>query len=236
MNYTYRMFLFAISLAILTNCTSNSGYYEEEAIAELDQLSESISELNSLSVMVIAATENQRKESDVYIKGNNKLHVITNGPTEQKGFYYNGQNFTVYNFSTSQFDHVAAPPTTIETIDSINRTFGVRFPAADFFYPTFVDDLMTHFDSIIKLQDADINGIKFNQFMVKNSNRTAFITQNKNTKMPYSLEIFNNETPENAIYAATFTMWQFNPNLADDIFTFSPPENAQKSNFLNVKK
>ena len=92
-----QIILIAIFLAFLiTSCNSvnnNEGVYDEEAVVNLDKISERIGELNSVSYTLNTFVEEANADGDldqfsnthdVYLRGPNKMHIHTKGTKGEK--------------------------------------------------------------------------------------------------------------------------------------------------------
>lgn len=74
------------------------------------------------------------------------------------GYWYDGETVTYYSYDENNYAIVDAPETTMEMITAVNQDYGVDFPAADFFYPTFTDDLIVSSDQIRMLGKKVVDG------------------------------------------------------------------------------
>lgn len=91
-------------------------------------------------------------------KGPDKMLVQARGDAAHKGFWYNGKQMVYYSYTENNYSVLEAPGTTMETIDSVHNDYGVDFPASDFFYSTFTDDLSADFASTVFLGRKEIDG------------------------------------------------------------------------------
>ena len=63
----------------------------------------------------------------------------------------------------------------------------------------------------------------------KNAVKDIYILIDEAENLPKQLEIYSKDET----YVATFTNWQTNPNLPDQMFQFSPPEGAEEATIIN---
>ena len=68
---------------------------------------------------------------------------------DHRGYWYNGKTITYYSYDENNYAVIKAPATIMETIEAINRDYGIYFPAADNFYFTFTDDLIANSEKIV---------------------------------------------------------------------------------------
>ncbi|MBD8489029.1 DUF2092 domain-containing protein [Echinicola sp. CAU 1574] len=183
-------------------------------------------EIDTPSVEV--GTEKEHNDSEVYMQGPNKMLVHSKGQYGHRGFYYNGEVFTYYSYSENNYTTVKAPDNILSTIDSMNYYYDVEFPAADFFYPTFTDDLLENFDKLKFLGSKLIDGKDC--FHIAASNDSLIVQiwiANDATNLPVKLLIIHKDKENFPQYEATFTHWEINPVIPASIFEFSPPPGAR---------
>jgi hypothetical protein len=228
----------ALATLLASGCSeSSSGYYEDEAINALDATTETIGNLNAVSLRIFTysnevvdgQTATHQRESDVYLSGGNKLHIYSKFDDERKGFWYNGSELAVFRFDEGVYDEVAAPPTTIQMIDSMHQTFKMDFPAADVFYPTLTDDILTYCDTVLYLSPIEVDGVECKQVYAASANFTVYLSLAETSNLPMQLELYGRGERAGEEYIANYTDWQLNPDLPEEMFKFSPPANATKA-------
>ena len=219
-------------LLVFTNCSNSSKEFDTRAIAELDKLSETISSLNSCSYTLNVyksiiendtLKELKNIENDTYIVAPNKMYIYSNGIDSEKSYWYNGKQLAYYSFDKNVYATTEATGNIIEAIDFIHNKFDIDFPAADFFYPSLTDDIMENYNTVY-YSEEDINGVKCFAIQASNDDETLNIWIEKETSLPYKMEISNNKT--NKVYECVFSNWRINPKIGDEIFNFQPPSNS----------
>ena len=229
---------------IFTGCNQSptNKLLDENAISTLDEMTATIGDLSTCSLTVIAEIKKHEGEelvitnriADVYFKGNNRMHVYSENDQKRRGLWYSDSELAWYDFDAMTYDVVAAPATTIQTIDSISRTFDVEFPAADVFYPTLTDDLIENFDTVVVVRNREFEGKSCLEINATNTILDVYLLVDQASHLPVQLMIYSIDNSDES-YVATYSNWRLNPNLPDDIFEFTPPENATKTSFFNRK-
>ena len=163
----------------------------------------------------------------VYFRGPDRMAVRSRGDEGNKGYWYNGSMLTWYSYDENNYITLQVPETIIKTIDSVNATFGFRFPAADLFYPSFGDDIMEEFDSvkfvgIKKMGEADY----FHIIAENNTYNFQLWIENGAYYLPKKYLVIGKGTVP-LIEEGTFDNWMTNTNMPDEIFEFTPPKNAE---------
>lgn len=218
---------------------------DSAAVAILDKMSFAVGNLQSCSLTL--KTENDILDSrlglvthsetaNVYLKAPDKLYVSKNGDKGNKEYYYDGNNFTYYSKDNKVYSSVPAPPTIIQTIDSIHHTFGIDFPAADFFYPYFVDDLLQVSNNLAYLGVTSVNNKKCYHLAGTTLDKTYQIwIAEDGTFLPVKLSIVSVNSSSDQNYSALYENWSINPALQNSMFDFNAPADAMKVR-IAVKK
>jgi hypothetical protein len=163
---------------------------------------------------------------EVFLRGPDRMAIHSKGNSGNAGYWYNGEFLTWYSFDEDNYVTVPAPDSIIKTIDSVHTVFGMRFPAADLFYPSFGDDLLEEFDNITFAGIKSVEGVDCYHIIAENGamNFQLWI-ENGAFYLPKKYLIFQKgEAPELA--EGTFENWDTNPSLPDEIFQFTPPVSA----------
>jgi hypothetical protein len=215
-------------------------FLDAEAEKLLDGMSKVLGELTSCSFTVNSAEMyasdtafSATKQVDVYFKSNDKMYVYSVSEKGENAYWYDGAHLSFYSFTKNTYDSISAPSTTMEMIDQINADYGIKFPAADFFYPSLTDDLVEISDSILYIGDTTVNENEIAVVKCVSEKMKVFIFINKSTELPAGMYI--NDLEKNEKYKASLKNWQVNPNLDDVIFEFSAPKGSSRA-IINRKE
>ena len=224
------LILGAFAGLLFFSCKQDKGKYDERAIALYDKMSETIGNMEScsftLSTFSIRKDGNEyRGVNDVYLKGPDKMYIHNKGTAGEFSYWFDGSKMGYYNFTKNEFDTIPAPEYTIAAIDSIHRVYGIIFPAADFFYPTFTDDMMNNFNEIYYAGTDTLDGVICEQTEMINDRSTVAIWFEKDTYLPHKLVI--SSKIDTRYYDGNFSNWRVNPKLSDILFEFAPPPGAK---------
>lgn len=231
--------LAALLLLLVWGCEPHSKgkLYDAEAIDLLDSMSQIIGDLESCS-FTLEANSNQINDlnktvngrlSNIYLKAPDKMFTYTVSENGRKGFWYNGEQLAIFRYDDHQFDTEAVSGNILEMMDAAHKKYNYEFPAADIFYPTFTDDLMSNYDTIVMLETPEGEG--FISILGKSKSEFMILNLDENSGLPTKLELVNRN--DNSIYyEGNFSHWKVNPNLPDRLFKFSIPENAEHKNLI----
>lgn len=219
------------------NVSAQSAKNDTVAIMILDQMSHIIGELTSTSFTVETRNDvsdrnvgltSQFGVNKVYFDGPDRMHINSKGNKGHQGLWYNGYSLVYYSFDENNFAIIDSPSTTIETIDSISNNYSIEFPAADFFYPTFSQDLIDESEEIIYNGKKIVNDEECFHIISKQKKMTIqFWIGNNAFFLPVKMLImYHNKS--NLQYEASFSDWDINPVLPASIFEFLPPPGARE--------
>lgn len=208
------------------------------AVSILDRMSTLIGSLNSVSLKITRNYDIRNRalglvkhsnNYELFIHGPNKLYLSSEGDKGSRHFYYNGKSLTYYSESNNQYSEIKAPGTLISMIDSIHNHFGIDFPAADFFYPKFVEDLMDESYTLKYLGITQINGREcFHIAGLTKDKSFQFWIAKEVYYLPLKMVIVYTEKDMNPQFESLYTEWKINPEIPDALFEFSAPPKARK--------
>jgi len=220
--------------------------YDTTAIQILDRMADIIGDLDACSyklstsydvIDVDLGTIKHFNYHRVYMVGPDKFLLDSKGDKGHRGYWYNGKQLAYYSYTQNNYAIIDAPPTIIATIDTVHKTYGVDFPAADLFYPTFTDDLINNYDEIILVGTSDIGNKNCFHIIAKNKQMSIQLwISNDALFLPEKMLIAYYDVNPNTQYEATFSDWKINIQLPDAMFNFSPPAGASELTLVAKKK
>jgi hypothetical protein len=218
------------------------------AVGILDKMSAMIGELSSCSVNIRSNYDISSKElglikhsddQQLFIHGPNQLLLKSEGDQGSHDFYFDGKTLTYYSMDKNQYGQIEAPLNVVEMIDTVNKLYGIEFPAADFFYPTFVDDILADSKTLVYLGLTKIDNKECYHIAGTTPDKTfQFWIADDAFTLPIKMVIVYTDKEMHPQYEATLGDWQINPSLPDALFTFNVPHRARKVKLmpLTVKK
>lgn len=229
--------LFTLSLSGFAQTTKN---IDPVAISLIDKMGSVIGGLEACSFDLNVSHDSQNlnglwernfDSNEVFFRGPDRMAIHSTGDKGNMGYWYNGARLTWFSFDENNYVTIPAPETIIKTIDSVNSVFGMRFPAADLFYPSFGDDLLEEFDTIVYNGIKKVQGVDCYHIIAENNSMNFQLwVENGAFYLPRKFMIFRKGSdPE--LTEGTFENWDTNPSLPDEIFEFTPPAN---SNLISI--
>ncbi len=172
-------------------------------------------------------------EHEVYMTGPDKMLINSNGDKGHRGFWYSGELFAYYSYKENNYSYIEAPGNIIDVIHTLHANYDLEFPAADFFYPTFVDDLMQNSTRIAYLGTSSVNGVQCFHIAAKGRDKsTQFWISDDARTLPVKFVVHYLDHPERPQYEATFSEWDINPEIPATFYEFVPPPTARQIRFF----
>ena len=221
--------------------TQKEKEIDSTAVYIIDQMSDLIGDLQSVTFNTTTSSDKLNDKgyiqthystSEVSMVGPDKLMAITKGDNGGHGYWYNGQYLSYYSFGENNYLILEAPENIISMIDTMHIRFDFKFPAIDFFYPSFTDDILESFDTIEFIGKRTIDEEECYQIIALNEemNVQLWVSGSRNFLPKKMKIIYKNQN--NIQYTTTFTSWVLNPQIPEAIFEFLPPPNAKLISIL----
>jgi hypothetical protein len=211
------------------------------AVSILDKMSDVIGEIESCRFVLLkdedhlnqdGMVERTRTRTTGMFRGPDRFMYRTTGEKGNKGYWYNGDVLTYYSYDENNYVTLPAPETSMATIDSIHVHFGMRFPAADLFYPSFTDDVIEAFDRVKFAGIKRFDGKEYLHIIADNKELNLQLwIGNDGFYMPLKYAYtFKEEQPR--CVSGSFEDWELGVQLPDPVFEFNPPEGARLISIL----
>jgi hypothetical protein len=232
------LFSVFLCLATASGVSAQRANIDTVAVAILDRMSAMIGSLSSCHYSVRSNYDVRSQhlglvkhgdEEQIYLQGPNKLLIRSQGDRGDRSIYYDGEKLSYYSLENNQFATLEFSAPIVDMIDTVNKLYGIEFPASDFFYPTFVDDLLSESKNLIYLGMTRVDG--------KDCYHIAGITADKSYQfwisddaltLPLKMVIVYTNRDMNPQYEAVLSDWQINPMLPASLFDFMAPPKARK--------
>lgn len=227
----------------------DSTVVDQTAVLLLDRMSSVIGELTSCSfnlqtsvdkVVPDLGTVKELFSHQVHFSGPDKMHVHTRGPVHHEAYWYHTDILMYYSSTYNHYGFIETPGTIIETIDMVNEVYGIDFPAADFFYPSFTDDLLEHSDVIRYRGLVHVGVMDCHHIVAVGPEQSVQVWLSNDTfTLPQRFVVLNKSGDDSFQYEGTFSDWHINPSLPEAIFDFVVPETAKRLSLVpknNAKK
>ena len=225
-----------------TRTATQTRRIDTVAVGILDKMSAMIGELSSCSVDIQSNYDVSSKllglvkhsdDQRLFLRGPDQLLLKSEGDQGSRDFYFDGKTLSYYSLDKNQYGQIEAPASVVDMIDTVNKLYGIEFPAADFLYPTFVDDMLADSKTLVYLGIAKVDGKDCYHIAGTTADKTyQFWICDDAYTLPMKMVVIYTNKEMDPQYEATFKDWQVNPNLPDALFTFTIPHRARKVKLL----
>ena len=234
-----KKFLFGLVFCIAaTGASAQRTNIDTIAVAILDRMSATIGSLSSCHYTVRSNYDirshylglvKHGDDEQIYMQGPNKLLIRSQGDRGERSLYYDGDTLSYYSMENNHFASVALSASIVEMIDTVNKLYGIEFPASDFFYPTFVDDLLSESRNLIYLGMTKVDGKDCYHIAgtTPEMGYQFWISEDALT-LPVKMVIVYTSRDMNPQYEAVLSDWEINPVLPSSLFEFMAPPKARK--------
>ncbi len=232
------LFVFAIPFFSF----SQAAHVDSLAVRILDRMSDVIGELNACSFNLAVTYDSQGEyglekqfvNHEIIFKGPDKMLIQSKGNDFHKGYWYNGEHLVYYSYRENNFSVIESPNGIMTTIDSVHTAYEIDFPAADFFYPAFTDDLLAEFPTVVFLGNKTISGKDYLHILAENEKLSFQVwISNDALTLPQKFLITYKDQKNAPQYFAEFSEWKINPDFPDTLFDFIPPPEATQIQMLS---
>ena len=117
-------------------------------------------------------------------------------------------------------------------MDTVNIKYGLEIPGADFFYPSFTDDILESFDKIEFLGEKSVNGKSCFHLKAVSEVMEVQLWINNDAYFLPSRYLIVDKGNDHKQFQGTFSQWELNPETPDAVFEFNPPPNASEIKIL----
>jgi hypothetical protein len=230
-------FTVLICAAATSGVTAQKMQIDTIAVAILDRMAAMIGDLSSCHVTVKSNYDIRSQHlglikhgdaEELYMQGPDKLLIRSQGDRGDRNIYYNGKTLSYYSVEKNQYATLPLSLPVIDMIDTVNKIYDINFPAADFFYPSFVDDLLSESKYLIYLGMTKVDGRDCFHIAGTAADKTFqfWITDDALT-LPLKMVIVYTNRDMNPQYEAILSDWQINPILPGALFEFMIPPKAK---------
>lgn len=232
------------SLLASFSISAQTSQQDSAAVLIIDRMSDVIGDLKSCSYRLSVTSDvpnptfglvKDFTDYEVYINGSNNAVVNMHSSRGHKQYMYNGKEFAYYFYDENNYGILPSSDTNlIETIEDLHTNYGIDFPAADFFYSTFTDDLLAGMETIKYLGITKIEGKEYFHVAASGKETNLEILINNDVyNLPAKFIITYKTQQGSPQYQATFSDWQINPVLPTSIFDFLPPPGAKQVRIIS---
>ena len=238
----YALGVLALSMTVTLQAGAQAAALDPAAKQSLQRMTDYLGSLKQFSVHTQNTLEDlldsgQRIDNDisasVIISRPNKLHAERKGELLDQSFYYDGKTLTLYNPSEKVFATEPAPATIEGMLDYARESLGLLIPASDLVYHNAFPLLMQGVTSARVIGKAVINGVSCEHLAFSRPDVDFQVwIADSGQPLPCKYVVTDTSTPARVSISTVMSDWNVAPAVADDRFTFVPPDGATGITFM----
>jgi hypothetical protein len=174
---------------------------------------------------------------EAYVQRPDKVRINATGDLENKQFFYNGKTITLYDKSGNHYAILEAPGTIDQAMAKASKEYGLRVSLVDLAESNTCALMNKGVKHALYVGEGLVRGVKCHHLAFDKNNIQWQIWIDAGGKpLIRKLLINQKRLPAASQWTAYFTEWNFSPQLADNLFVFTPPKGATKSKFVSLKE
>lgn len=152
-------------------------------------------------------------------------------------FIFNGKEIYAFNAKNNVYGTVEKPGSIDAAVKFFTDDLGMRLPLAQLYsvnLPKYVKDKVRVLDLV---GTAMIDGVSCDHLSARmdNADVQLWIDRGQNP-VPRRIIVTYRNAPDKPQFRAQLKDWNFAPSISDSLFTFTPPEGAERIAFAAAKK
>jgi hypothetical protein len=176
-------------------------------------------------------------DMEAFFRRPDKFRIDGSGDRENKELIFDGKNLILYDKNFNHYGVIEAPGDIDAALDKAHKEYGVRVGLAELGANRLFEHASQDLTNALYVGPCKVRGVLCHHLAFDKKNvqfqlwveagdkpllRKVVVTQKK---LPYAPQ-----------WTAFISDWNFSPQLADNLFTFTPPAGAQKVKFIPVKE
>jgi hypothetical protein len=222
----------------------SASEFDSSAIAALDRMGSYLRTLKTFQLKANVITEDVRTDGqkvqiernvDLVAKRPDRLFVEIKSDRQERLFFYDGSNFTLFAPRTNFYATVAAPSSIEKLADALEDKFAIELPLVDLFRWGTPEADQRAITSAVDLGPSAINGVTCEQYGFRQEGIDWQLwIQRGDAPLPCRI-VITTLTDEARPQNTTTYSWNLAPSFSDATFAFQAPSDAKRIPFAEVQ-
>ncbi|MBM4287230.1 MAG: DUF2092 domain-containing protein [Deltaproteobacteria bacterium] len=172
-----------------------------------------------------------------YVKRPDKIRFTATGDLQNKEVFYDGQTFTIYDTAKKVYATAAMPPTIDEALAKLNSDYDISLIPAQLAKTTLFEEITEGVKDQVYVGKGTVFGVKCQHVALDKGKAVVQLwVEDSDKPVLRKVVVTYKDVDFSPQWTMYLTEWNVSPQLADNRFTFSPPEGAEKIDFMAIKK
>lgn len=173
---------------------------------------------------------------EAFVQRPDKVRINAAGDLENKQFFYDGKTITLYDKSHNHYAVMEAPASIDEAMEKANKEYGLRVSLVDLAESNTCALMTAGVKHALYVGEGVVRGVRCHHLAFDKDNIQWQIWIDAGEK-PLIRKLIINQKNLHASpqWTSYLTDWDFSPQLADNLFAFTPPQGATKTKFVSLK-
>lgn len=218
--------------------------FDSSAVAALDRMGTYLRTLKSFQIKANVITEAVRTDGqkvqvernvDLVARRPDRLFAEIKNDRQQRLFFYDGSNFTLFAPRTNFYSTVAAPASIEKLADALEDKFALELPLVDLFRWGTPESDEGAITSAVDLGPSTVNGLTCEQYAFRQEGIDWQLwIQRGDAPLPCRIVITTLTDVARPQYMTTYS-WNLAPSFSDATFAFQAPSDAKKIPFTEAQ-
>jgi hypothetical protein len=172
-----------------------------------------------------------------YVKRPDRIRLNAKGDLQNKEFFYDGKAITIYDTVKKVYATAAMPSTIDEALAKASSDYGIRLIVADLGKTNLFEQITKGVEDEVYVGEGTVFGVKCQHVAFDNGKVVGqFWVEASDKPMLRKVVLTYKDVDFSPQWTLYLTEWNVSPQLADNLFAFSPPEGAKKIDFMAIKE
>ena len=172
-----------------------------------------------------------------YVKRPDKIRLNAKGDLQNKEFFYDGKAITIYDTVKKVYATAAMPSTIDEALDKASSDYEIRLIPAQLAKTNLFEQITKGLEDEVYVGEGTVFGVKCHHVAFDNGEVVGqFWVEASDKPVLRKVVLTYKDVEFSPQWTMYLTEWNVSPQLADNLFAFSPPQGAKKIDFMTIKE
>jgi hypothetical protein len=172
-----------------------------------------------------------------YVKRPDKIRINAAGDRQNKEFIYDGKSITMYDTVKKVYASAPMPPTIDQALAKAHEEFGVKLTTAELANTALFDKITAGAQDQVYVGEGTVFGVTCRHVAFdKGTAEVQLWIEASDRPVLRKVVVTYKDVELSPQWTAYLTDWNVSPQLAESLFVFTPPQGAEKIDFMPMEK